>query len=119
MGNGAEKTPGLIWNIEVTATANAMLADITDMRIREKIIAVIDDLAIDPDVKGKPLAGELKKFRSIRAAGQRYRVIYQCKEKTVIVQVVAVGMRKQTDKADIYRLAQKLVALGLAPSDDD
>ncbi len=40
------------------------------------------------------MLGELKGYRSVRAAGQRYRVIFKVRDKTVIVIIVAVGMRK-------------------------
>jgi mRNA interferase RelE/StbE len=59
------------------------------------------------------LWGELIGYRSIRAVGQRYRVIYQVKGKSVIVLMIAVGIRKEGSKQDIYELARKPLRLGL------
>ena len=89
------------------------LRGINDVRDRNTIINTIDELATSPELKGKPLWSELQGFYSIRAVGQRYRIIYRLDEGVITVLVVAVGIRKEGDKNDIYRLAQKLVALGL------
>lgn len=56
---------------------------------------------------------ELMGFRSLRTVGQRYRIIYRVDRNRVLVIVVAVGLRKEGDRNDIYRLAQKLVRLRL------
>ena len=101
------------WQIRLTPTAVKLLAGITDRRIREKIAAVIERLAEDPEKQGKPLLGELSGFRSIRAVGQRYRIIYQVRENEVIVVIVAVGIRRDGARDDIYNLAKKLFRLGL------
>jgi mRNA interferase RelE/StbE len=49
----------------------------------------------------------------VRTAGQRYRILYRVEAATVIVLVVAVGIRKEADRKDIYALAQKMIRLGL------
>ena len=90
-----------------------MLEEIQDKRVREKIVTTIDRLEYDPQKQGKPLLGPLQGFRSLRAAGQRYRVIYTVREQEVIVIIVAIGIRKEGDKGDIYRRIQKLVRLNL------
>ncbi len=90
-----------------------MLADIADRRIREQIARRIDSLRRDPENLGKPLVGQLTGYRSLRASGQRFRIIYKVEKKQVVVIVVAIGIRKEGDKYDIYALAQKLVRLGL------
>ena len=90
-----------------------MLAEITDRRIKESIARRIEALGDEPEKLGKPLLGELSGYRSLRAAGQRFRVIYKIEKKQIIVIVVALGIRKEGDKRDIYALAQKLVKLGL------
>lgn len=90
-----------------------MLAEITDRRIKEQISKRIEALTGEPEKLGKPLLGELSGYRSLRAAGQRFRVIYRIEKKQVIIIVVALGIRKEGDKRDIYALAQKLVKLGL------
>ena len=103
----------MIWVIEFTPKARLMLLGILDRRIREKIIQSIDHLKQDPEKQGKPLTGELMGFRSLRAVGQRYRIIYQVKRDRVIILVVAIGIRKEGDRRDIYSLARRLVQLGL------
>ncbi|RII30187.1 MAG: plasmid stabilization protein [Geobacter sp.] len=101
------------WQILLTPTALKLLSDILDRRIREKIGAVIDRLAEDPEKQGKALLGELAGFRSIRAVGQRYRIIYQVRGNDIIVVIVAVGIRRDGAKDDIYNLAKKLFRLRL------
>jgi mRNA interferase RelE/StbE len=90
-----------------------LLSEISDKRLREKIGAVIDRLTEDPEKQGKALLGELAGFRSIRAVGQRYRIIYKITAEEVLVIVVAVGIRKSGAKDDIYNLAKKLFKTGL------
>ncbi|MBK5276615.1 MAG: type II toxin-antitoxin system mRNA interferase toxin, RelE/StbE family [Desulfuromonadales bacterium] len=101
------------WQILLTPTALKLLSDISDRRIREKIGVVIDRLAEDPEKQGKALLGELSGLRSIRAVGQRYRIIYQIRGDEIIVVIVAVGIRRDGAKDDIYSLAKKLFRLGL------
>lgn len=99
--------------IEITPMALEMLKGIKDRRITAQIVEKIDRLRDDPEDQGKPLLGELKGYRSVRAAGQRYRVIFKVRDKTVIVVVVAVNIRKEGDKKDIYELARKMIRLNL------
>jgi mRNA interferase RelE/StbE len=101
------------WRITITPTAMRMLTGITDRRIRDKIVAVIDRLAEEPEKQGKAMLGELAGFRSIRAVGQRYRIIYTLKGEEIVVVVVAVGIRRDGARGDIYNLAKKLLRLGL------
>ena len=86
-----------------------MLKQVQDRRIRAKIIERIDGLAEEPEKQGKPLTAELAGYRSLRAIGQRYRIIYRLDGEKVVVTVVAVGIRKEGDKKDIYTLAKKLL----------
>lgn len=90
-----------------------MLGDITDRRVQEKIRERIDKLAMEPEKQGKPLSGELEGYRSVRAVGQRCRVIYQVCEHQVVVVVAAVGLRREGSTKDVYALAKKLIRLGL------
>ncbi|HEX2769869.1 MAG TPA: type II toxin-antitoxin system RelE/ParE family toxin [Geobacteraceae bacterium] len=101
------------WRINITPTAIRMLTGITDRRIREKIIAVIDRLAEEPEKQGKAMLGELAGFRSIRAVGLRCRIIYTVKNEEIILVVVAVGIRRDGARDDIYNLTKKLLRLGL------
>jgi mRNA interferase RelE/StbE len=101
------------WQIILLPIAEKQLAAITDLRIRQSLGKRIDDLRQNPDNQGKPLIGELKGYRSLRAVGQRYRIIYKVEASTVIVTIVTLGIRKGGDKTDVYVLAKKLLRLGL------
>ncbi len=90
-----------------------MLAGIKDRRVREKIRERIDGLASEPEKQGKPLIGELAGYRTVRAVGQRYRVIYRVHRTEVEVHVVAAGIRREGDREDIYTLARKLLRMKL------
>ncbi|MGH8058440.1 MAG: type II toxin-antitoxin system RelE family toxin [Candidatus Entotheonellia bacterium] len=73
----------------------------------------MEALARDPEQQGKPLLGELQSLRSVRVVGQRYRILYRVDRGKVLVLVVAMGLRKEGDRRDIYALAKKLLRLGL------
>lgn len=82
----------------------------------------------DPSTAHKRLRGALGEFHSIRVS--RYRALYRVDEETlangdvlifVRVVVVAVGMRKEGDRRDIYRLAERLIRfadLGTGDADE-
>lgn len=115
-----DKPKSRIWKIRLTLTAKAMLLKITDRRIATKLVEIIDGLKIDPDRQGAPLVEDLLGYRKLRAVGQRYRVIYTLDDSTNAVFVVAIGIRKEGSKDDIYELAKKLLRRGLlTPSDED
>jgi len=69
-------------------------------------------LSEEPEKQGKNLIQDLSGFRSVHAAG-RYRIIYKIDKKTVIVYVLAAGIRKEGDKKDIYRIVKRLLNAGL------
>jgi mRNA interferase RelE/StbE len=69
-------------------------------------------LSAEPDKQGKMLVKELSGFRSIHTAG-RYRIIYKVEKQTVIVYILAAGIREQGDKKDIYQITKKLLKAGL------
>ena len=102
-----------MWPVFITPAAQRMLQAIPDGRIRGKVGDVIDRLRQEPEKQGKALLGELAGYRSVRAAGQRYRIIYKVEQAKVIIIVVAVGLRKEGAKKDIYALARKLLRLRL------
>ncbi len=91
--------------------------------IRKGLIRKIGALReSDPRLAGKPLIGPLMGYRSIKHG--RYRAIFSVVEERaadgetllrVCVYVEAVGIRRERDKKDVYKLAQKLVELGLIP----
>ena len=101
------------WQVRVTAPALQQLAEIKDTRIKESIVKRINALNNEPEKQGKPMNGDLMGYRSIRAVGQRYRIIYKLEEEQVVVFVVGLGIRKEGDKADVYELAKKMLRLGL------
>ena|SRR5437762_14249847 len=107
------------WKIKLTLPALKQLAAIRDTRIRESISRRINALENNPEGQGKPLAAELAGYRSIRAVGQRYRILYKLEEERIIVLVVALGIRKAGDKKDVYELAKKLARLGLLDIDSE
>lgn len=63
-----------------------------DRRYQKAVAKAIDRLAQDPRV-GKPLTGKLKGFWKLRFS--RYRIIYQIKEKELIVIIFDVKHRKE------------------------
>src|SRR5207237_9315178 len=97
----------------VTDPAKEELGAMQDTRIRAVISRRINGLENDPERQGKLLADDLVGYRSIRAVGQRYRIIYKIEAEQVIVLVVTIGIRKEKDKKDAYELAKKLARLGL------
>ena len=101
------------WTIEFAREARKQLVEISDNRIRKSISKRIDKLEYEPEKQGKPLTDELTGFRSVRAVGQRYRIIYEIEDERVLVLVVMVGIRKQGDKKDVYTQAIRLAQLGL------
>lgn len=101
------------WQIIVLPIAEKLLLEIKDTRIRDSLNKRIDGLEYEPDKQGKPLSEELTGYRSIRAVGQRYRIIYKVEDERVTVFVVLVGIRKEKDKKDVYALAKRMARLGL------
>ncbi len=100
----------LRWQVIITPLARAHLLAIADQRVRQAISQVIDRLETDPERRGKPLTGDLAGFHSIRAAGQRYRIIYRIVERQVHVYVVTVGLRQEGSRRDVYAQATRLLA---------
>ena len=108
----------LKYRILITDTCLTLIKKIPDERIQRAILDRIRRLADEPDKQGKKLVKDLSGFRSVHAAG-RYRIIYQIDKQTVIVYVLAAGIRKESDKKDIYQIAKKLLNAGLLDLDSD
>jgi mRNA interferase RelE/StbE len=87
-----------MWPFFITPTAQKMFQAIPDGRIRGKVGDVIDRLRQEPEKQGKALSGELAGYRSVRAVGHRYRIIYKVEKARVIVIVPAVGLLKEGAK---------------------
>ncbi len=102
----------MIYRLEITETSLSLIGKIPDKRIQSVIINRIEGLKTDPEKQGKRLVKDLAGFRSIHVAG-RYRILYKIEKDTGVVWVVAVGIRKEGDQKDIYKLAKKLLKLGL------
>ena len=103
----------MTYKIIIAPTALKMLKGITDRRVRDLIVKRIDDLTEEPEKQGKPLVAELSGYRSIRSAGQRYRIVYRVANDKIMVYIIAVGICKEGSSADIYNLAKKLIRLRL------
>ena len=107
------------WNVVIMPVAKKHLSSIRDRRIQEGLKTSLRRLEYEPEKQGKPLSDELAGYRSLRAVGQRYRILYKLEEEQVIVAVVALGIRKAGDKKDVYELAKKLARLGLLDLDTE
>lgn len=103
----------MIYQVDILPAAQEMVLDIADRRIQEKLLERMTALANDPELQGKPLGDDLAGYRSVRAVGQRYWIIYRVERSIVTVVVVAAGIRKEGSREDIYRVAEKLIRLGL------
>ena len=101
------------WDVKLAAYVKEQLQLISDQRIQKVLRGRLRRLEYEPEKQGKPLAEDLEGYRSIRAVGQRYRIIYRIEEEQVLVLVVMVGIRKEGDKHDAYAQAIKLARLGL------
>jgi mRNA interferase RelE/StbE len=97
------------YRVVLTAEARQLLVAIQDRREQSLLVGRLEQLAENPDLQGKALRGDLAGYRSVRAVGQRYRVVYRVETELVLVAVVAVGRRKEGDRKDVYQIAQTLV----------
>ena len=104
-----EERYAVVW----TLAASGLLGEITDRRVRQLIFDTSKRLEDEPAKQGAPLTRELAGFRDLRAVGQRYRVLYRVEEVRRVVQVVAVGLRREGARDDIYELARRLLRSGL------
>lgn len=103
----------MTYQITISPTALEALEAINDRRTRNNIVRRINALAEEPEKQGKHLRGWLAGFISLRAAGQRYRVIYKVDDKKERIVIYMVGMRKEGSRGDVYELAERLVRRGL------
>jgi len=107
------------WNVIIMPVAKKQLASIRDQRVQAGLRTSLRRLEYEPEEQGKPLVDELIGYRSLRAVGQRYRILYKVDANKVIVYVVTLGIRKEGDKKDVYALAKKLARLGLLDLDTE
>ncbi len=52
---------------------------------------------------------ELRGFRSVRVVGQRYRIVFRVASAERKVYIVAVGMREEGSKRDVYRQLSRVI----------
>lgn len=109
-------TSAAVYEVLWTETAIGMLAKVGDRRIQQQLYDASKRLASDPEKQGKALREGLLGFRSLRAIGQRHRVIFSVSTDTRKVFVVAAGLRREGARDDIYALAKRLIRLGLVPT---
>jgi mRNA interferase RelE/StbE len=105
----SDASDGVEYRIQLTPLALEMLAAVKDRREQEKLAERIDQLKVEPEKQGKALVDNLSGFRSVRAVGQRYRIVYKVEQEQILVLVVGIGRRKDGDKKDIYTLLEKLL----------
>ena len=101
-----------MYKIKLTKIAAENIKGI-DSKTQKQITNKIESLKEEPLLLGKQLKGPLKELRSVRAAGQRYRIIYKVNQTEIIVIIIAVGIRKDGDKKDIYELMKRFIKTGL------
>ena len=105
------------YRILITDTCLSLIGKIPDKKIQHTVLNRIQKLSDEPDKRGKKLVKDLSGFRSVHAAG-RYRIIYKIDKQTVIIYVLAAGIRKEGDKKDIYKIAKRLLNAGLLDLDE-
>lgn len=94
----------MIHEIKFTPEALEMLLEIkkASRRDLDAVMKVIESLKDEPNKRGKALVAELTGMRSIRAAGQRYRIVYEVNNDLVQVLVIGAGIRRAGSPRDIY-----------------
>ena len=104
-------------HIRWTETAKESLKGLP-LKVRKGLLEKADELTEGPDPREwcKPLTGPLQGY--YRIVYSRYRAIFSVKEEKLVngdkllhldVIFIAAGIRKELDKKDVYRVAQKLV----------
>lgn len=100
------------YRVALTTLARGDLAAIKDKRTQRAVGQKLDELQTEPEKRGKPLRDNLKGLYSVRAAGQRYRVVYRVEREADTVTVLVIGIRKAGDKGDAYAKARKRLGGG-------
>ena len=102
----------MIYRVRITEVCLALIEKIPDKRIQSRILDRIEGLKKDPEKQGKRLVQKLSGFLSVHVAA-RYRILSEVDEDSRNVWTLAAGIRKEGDQKDIYKIAQKLLNLGL------
>jgi mRNA interferase RelE/StbE len=95
------------YRVRFTAAADEDVAAIRDTRTRSAVVRRAYALRTEPAAQGKPLQKDLKGLYSVRASGQRYRIVYRVQNEAGEVTVLVVGVRKEGDKRDAYQVARR------------
>jgi mRNA-degrading endonuclease RelE of RelBE toxin-antitoxin system len=104
-------------SIKWTETAKKSLKNLP-LKVRRGLLEKADELTegADPRERCKPLAGPLQGY--YRIVYSPYRAIFSVREEKLVsgdvclhlvVIFIVAGIRKELDKKDVYRVAQKLV----------
>ena len=96
--------------IEIAPTGYRSLKALKDKKLRHEVAKVIDGLVRAPEEQGKALLGPLEGMRCVHAVRNRFRILYRVDARNKLVSVLLVGERAPGQDADIYALAQKLLA---------
>ena len=96
------------YRVIVSPAAAKMIRGIRDRRVQRQILDKVKGLANDPEDQGVALLDDLAGRRRIPAAG-RYRVIYTVRRLSRVVLVIAVGIRREGARDDIYRILARLI----------
>jgi len=96
---------------EIRITKRCREVDIPSLpkTILQTFISRLETLATSPE-HGKPLQADLKRYRSVRIG--RYRIIYRYDQANDIAWIIAIGIRKEGSREDIYERVTKLLASG-------
>ena len=103
----------MAYEVQYTVEALRAIESISDRRVQSIIQRRAGRLAEEPFRQGKLLQDELVGYRTVRAAGQRYRIIYYVDQTDERVIVINVGIRKAGSRRDVYFITVKLIRLGL------
>ena len=102
----------MTYKLRITDVCFSLIEKMPDKRIQSKIVERIEALNTDPQKQGKRLVKKLAGFCSIHVAG-RYRIIYKIDQNSSFVWIITAGIRKEGDQKDVYRIAKRLLKLGL------
>lgn len=98
------------YRIEVAPTGVRSLKAIKERKLQRELTKTIDGLTQSPDKKGKPLRAPLEGVYSLRAARDRFRVLYRVDPRQKLVSVLLVAARAPGTEEDVYALARRLLA---------
>ena len=99
------------YKVSFSPYAADMVNRIRDLRMRSRIIEKLKGLSAHPETQGRPLTDEFIGFRRIVVAG-RYRAVYRVLRRRHEVRVLAVGIRRESSRDDIYRLLTGMMRRG-------